>query len=118
MLGGNQARGLLVVSPYNGVMIENSDTAYNRMNDIKTNGLDGKYAFNSNDFVLKNGIFLNKSNKDLVKQAIKDNGSVGISFLQAMQHLLTQEKIQVMFMKLEESFIILLMCLVNKTMRF
>ena len=80
-LGGNQARGLLTMSSYIGAVIEDENTNYeSKMAYIKTNGLDGSYAFKKNGFLLKNGIFLNKKNIDMVKQAIMDNGSVGISY--------------------------------------
>ena len=80
-LGGNQARGLLTMSSYIGAVIEDEKTDYDtQMPVIKNSGLDGSYAFNKNGFVLKNGIFLNKKNQDMVKQAIIDNGSVGISY--------------------------------------
>ena len=83
--GGNQTEALLIASTYMGALKENADTAYSNMPSIKANGLDGKYAFNNNDFELLNVSFMNKGDRDLIKKAIMENGSVGINYCEARE---------------------------------
>ena len=80
--GGNQFEATLVASTYMGIVTENDDTLYSNGNvaRILNQGLDGKYAFNSNSFEIKNVEFLNKDDIDLIKSAIMRNGSVGINY--------------------------------------
>ena len=81
--GGNQLEPLLMASTYMGVVKENEDTAYSQISNIVDNGLDGKYAFNNNDFEIKNAQFINKNDKDLIKQAIMTNGAVAANYCEA-----------------------------------
>lgn len=80
--GGNQFEGSILASAYMGVPTENADTLYSNANIAKilNQGLDGKYAFNSNSFEVKDVEFLNKTDIDLIKSAIMRNGSVGINY--------------------------------------
>ena len=78
--GGNQMEALLMASTYMGVVKEDDNTSYDMMANIKTSGLDGRYAFNSNDFEVKNVQLINKNDIDLIKKAIMENGSVGVNY--------------------------------------
>ena len=81
--GGNQVEPLIAASTYMGVVKENADTNYNQVRNIIENGLDGKYAYNSNDFEIGNAQFINKEDTDLIKKAIMKNGSVGANYCEA-----------------------------------
>ena len=78
--GGNQLEVAFIASSYMGLVTENSDTVYSKMPDIINSGLDGKYAFNSNSFELSNAKFIHKDNRDLIKKAVMEQGSVGIGY--------------------------------------
>ena len=86
--GGNRTLASLKMSSYMGAVKENDDTSYQRLVDHynsytkKAEGytLDGKYAFNSNAYEPLNIRFINKSDINEIKEAIMDNGSVGLSY--------------------------------------
>lgn len=83
---GRQDIAAMALSSYLGATVENSETGYDNLNTIISNfkssgrGLPGKYAFNSNSLVVKDVKFINKNDRDIVKQAIIDYGSVGIAY--------------------------------------
>ena len=81
-IGGNQLEATLVASAYVGAVKEDANTQYSQMENIINNGLDKKYAFNSNAYEMLNVQYLNIEDRDLIKQAILDNGSVGIGYLE------------------------------------
>ena len=78
--GGDPIEALVMASSYMGFVTENEDTKYDKMDDIISNGLDGKYAFNSNSFVVANAetiaSFGSESDRNKMKQAIKDYGAI------------------------------------------
>ena len=82
--GGNQFFSTMTASAYVSTLYENADTSYSRLANFEDNvpnyTLDGKYAFNSNDYVVNNIYYINKANRDLMKKAIMDNGAIGISY--------------------------------------
>ena len=82
--GGNLVLASLQISSYRGYVKENVDTSYNRLKDYQYNlddyTLDGKYAFNSNDFEISNIQFINHEDIAAIKKAVMDNGSVGINY--------------------------------------
>ena len=83
-LGGNKMLSALLLSSYMGYVKENEETSFDRLKTYKDNiddyTLDGKYAFNSNDFEVGNIAFINSKDIAAIKKAIIDNGSVGISY--------------------------------------
>ena len=81
--GGNQVEPILMASTYMGVVKENADTSYDKMPIILEKGLNGKYAFNSNNFEIGNAQFINRADTDLIKRAIMKNGSVGANYCEA-----------------------------------
>ena len=81
--GGNQVEPILMASTYMGVVKENADTSYDKMPTILEKGLNGKYAFNSNNFEIGNAQFINRADTDLIKRAIMKNGSVGANYCEA-----------------------------------
>ena len=78
--GGDPIEALIMASSYMGFVTENEDTKYEKMDDIINNGLDGKYAFNSNSFVVANAetiaSFGSESDRNKMKKAIKDYGAI------------------------------------------
>ena len=83
---GRQELAALAMTSYLGATVENDDTSYENLPTIISNfqnngrGLPGKYAFNKNSLVIKDVKFINKNDRDVIKQAIKDYGSVGIAY--------------------------------------
>ena len=83
---GRQDIAALAMTSFLGATVENDDTRYENLATIISNfqstgrGLPGRYAFNNNSVVIKDVKFINKSNTNLIKQAIMDYGSVGISY--------------------------------------
>ena len=78
--GGDFTNAARMMSSFMGLVIEDDDTGYYNMSYITQNGLANELAFNSNDFVLTDALFINKNNIELVKDAIMKHGSVGISY--------------------------------------
>ena len=78
--GGDPIEALVMASSYMCFVTENEDTKYDKMDDIIDNGLDGKYAFNSNSFVLANAetiaSFGSESDRNKMKKAIMDYGAI------------------------------------------
>ena len=81
-IGSNPMVATLMMSSYLGAVKENEDTKYSKVDDMKLNGLDGKYAYKNNDFEIVDAQWINKNNLDLVKQAIMENGSAGIGYFE------------------------------------
>ena len=81
-IGGSPLQASLMLSTYMGAVKENEDTEYSKIADMKTNGLDGKYAYKNNAFEIVDAQWINKNNIDLVKQAIMENGSAGIGYFE------------------------------------
>ena len=79
-VGGNLSAATNLMTNHLGVVKVNDDTEYSKVSDIINNGLDGKYAFNSNSYEMENAYYINKNNKDLIKKAIMDHGAVGFSY--------------------------------------
>ena len=86
--GGNEPAALLMASTYMGVVSENDfpHTEANIkaiQNEMRTTGLSDArkpYAFNKNRYEVTNVDFLNKNDKNSVKEAIMKYGSVGIGY--------------------------------------
>ncbi len=80
--GGNVAGATLTMSTYAGAVREDKDPIleYKTAAGAFPSSIDGKYAFNNNDYEIQNVLYLNKNDRDSVKQAIKDYGAVSISF--------------------------------------
>ena len=70
----------LMMSSFLGAVKENDDTKYDNMENIKQNGLDPKYAYNSNAYEIDDCLFINKNDIDEIKKAIMEYGAVGIAF--------------------------------------
>ncbi|MBR3289102.1 MAG: InlB B-repeat-containing protein, partial [Lachnospiraceae bacterium] len=79
-VGGNLSAATNLMTNHLGAVKVNGDTEYSKVSDIINNGLDGKYAFNSNSYEMENAYYINKNNKDLIKKAIIDHGAVGFSY--------------------------------------
>ena len=88
--GGNEPAALMMASTYMGVVSE-SDCPHTEanikaiQNEMRTTGLaDSRkpYAFNKNKYELINAYFLNKNDRDSVKEAIMKYGSVGIGYFE------------------------------------
>ena len=82
--GGNQFMSTITASAYVSTLYENADTSYSRLasfeDEVPNYTLDGKYAFNSNNYVVNNIYYINKANRDLMKKAIMEHGAIGISY--------------------------------------
>ena len=74
---GDPVSALMMASSYMGFVTEDNETAYNynAIQNIIDNGMHKKYAFNSNSFVVANAEII-VEDKDKVKKAIMENGSV------------------------------------------
>ncbi|MBO6134693.1 MAG: BspA family leucine-rich repeat surface protein [Lachnospiraceae bacterium] len=83
-VGGNVANVAMTASSYMGFVREYEhytlEDEYDRFDDAKTTPLDGKYAFNTGSYVINDVLFINKTNREEVKKAIMQYGSVEISF--------------------------------------
>ena len=86
--GGSEPNALLMLSTYMGAVSEN-DFPYTEanikaiINELHTTGLANSrkpYAFNRNKYEVINVEFLNKNDRDSVKEAIMKYGSVGIGY--------------------------------------
>ena len=86
--GGSEPNALLMLSTYMGAVSEN-DFPYTEanikaiINELHTTGLANSrkpYAFNRNRYEVINVEFLNKNDRDSVKEAIMKYGSVGIGY--------------------------------------
>ncbi|MBO4337926.1 MAG: C1 family peptidase, partial [Lachnospiraceae bacterium] len=78
--GGNLNFAAQSLMRFNGVVNDEDDAAYSNAAAVLANGLDETYARSMDAAHLKNEYVLNiKTNPDLVKQAIKENGIVGVS---------------------------------------
>ena len=85
--GGNQVNSTKMMSAYLGAVIEDSITEFSNdgtktpaMISAETSGLPSDYAYKKNAFVTNNIRYINKNNKNAIKQAIMDNGSVGFAY--------------------------------------
>ena len=80
--GGNVLSASLMTSTFMGILRESKDESleYKPLDSPFNTPLDKKYAFNNNDYIIKNALFLNKNDRESVKQAIIDYGAVSISF--------------------------------------
>lgn len=81
--GGNALPATLMSSSYVGAVIEDYDTKYENMTtgaNITVNGIDGTYAYNKDAYVINNVKYINKNDRDVIKQSIMENGSVSISY--------------------------------------
>jgi len=78
--GGNLNFAAQSLMRYNGVTNDDADAAYSNAENVLQNGLAGEYARSLDEAHLKNEYLLNiRENPKIVKQAIKENGIVGVS---------------------------------------
>ena len=83
---GRQDIAALAMTSFLGAVEEDENTRYENLPNIINNflstgrGLPGKYAFNSNSLIIKDVKFINKNDRDIIKQAILDYGSVGFAY--------------------------------------
>ncbi len=78
--GGNLNLASQSLMRYRGVVNDAGDAAYSNAENVISNGLSNEYSSSLNTAYLKNEYQLNiRQNPELVKQAIKENGIVGVS---------------------------------------
>ena len=85
--GGNQSLSTKMISSYVGMVVEDENTNFSNdgheneaMRKAHTEGIAPKYAYGKNGYVANNIRYINRENRDAIKQAIMDNGSVGFSY--------------------------------------
>ena len=80
--GGNVGGAGNMLSAYMGAVAENVDSslAESYATTAQSSGINGRYAFNNNSIEVSDVIYLNKNDRDAVKQAIREYGAVAISF--------------------------------------
>lgn len=85
--GGNQALSTKMLTSFVGMIVEDDLTEYttdgelnDAMKNMEADGLPKEYAFNKSAYVPKNIKYINRENRDQIKQAIMENGSVGFSY--------------------------------------
>ncbi|MCR5488005.1 MAG: hypothetical protein K6F35_10880 [Lachnospiraceae bacterium] len=82
--GGNLNFAAQSLMRFNGVTNDEDDAAYANAENVLAYGLEESYGYSRDQAHLKNEYLLNiKENKKLVKQAIKENGIVGVSIYAA-----------------------------------
>ena len=84
--GGNYIDATLVGSTYMGATKE-SKVPYsaNHLNHYLQNGIPAKYAFNQNEYEMGNVYMIPKTDRDAIKRAVMENGSVGVSYHEAQK---------------------------------
>ena len=85
--GGNQSLSTKVVTSFVGMVVEDSVTEFSNngsrnqaMLNAEAYGIPYEYAFNKNGYIPKDIKYINKVDKDEIKKAIMENGSVGFSY--------------------------------------
>ena len=85
--GGNQFFSTKMLTAYVGMVVEDNKTEFSgngnktqAMIDAEDHGLPAEYAFGKNAYIAKDIRYINKNNRDAIKKAIMDNGSVGFSY--------------------------------------
>ena len=79
--GGNLDFAAQSLMRYNGVTTDENDAAYSNAASVLQNGLNDEYASSKDVSHLKNEYMISiRENPKLVKQAILENGIVGVSF--------------------------------------
>ncbi len=85
--GGNQGLSTKMLTSFVGMVVEDSVTEFSNdgtkneaMLNAELNGLPSEYAFNKNGYIPKDIKYINKDNKEQIKKAIMENGSVGFSY--------------------------------------
>lgn len=85
--GGNLSLSTKMISSYVGMVVEDENTNFTddrseneAMRKAHTQGIAPEYAFDRNGYVANNIQIINRDNRDAIKQAIMDNGSVGFAY--------------------------------------
>ena len=85
--GGNQALSTKMLTAYVGMVVEDDNTEFSNdgnktqaMINAENSGLPSEYAFGKNAYVPKDIRYINRDDRDGIKKAIMDNGSVGFSY--------------------------------------
>ena len=85
--GGNLALSTKMITSYVGMVVEDANTNFTddgseneAMRKAHTHGIAPEYAFDRNGYVANNIQYINRNDRDAIKQAIMENGSVGFSY--------------------------------------